>query len=57
MPMWDVVLNLTAGMGGDHRFRPKPDAPLPLWANGTDMIGAEERVAHVADCLPGDLHA
>ena len=46
----DVVLNLTAGMGGDIVFG-GPDKPLPV-ADGTDMIGAEERVAHVADCLP-----
>ncbi|NDW52407.1 3-keto-5-aminohexanoate cleavage protein [Aliiroseovarius sp. PrR006] len=47
----DVVLNLTAGMGGDIVFGPT-DAPFPVNANGTDMIGAEERVAHVAECLP-----
>ncbi|MXQ06380.1 3-keto-5-aminohexanoate cleavage protein [Alphaproteobacteria bacterium GH1-50] len=47
----DVVLNLTAGMGGDMVFGP-PDAPLPLDAKGTDMAGAEERVAHVAECRP-----
>lgn len=46
----DMVLNLTAGMGGDLVFGP-PDAPLPL-ADGTDMIPAADRVAHVADCLP-----
>jgi len=46
----DVVLNLTAGMGGDMVFG-GPDSPLPL-AAGTDMASAEERVAHVADCLP-----
>ena len=46
----DVVLNLTAGMGGDIVFG-GTDAPLPP-ADGTDMIGAEERVAHVAECLP-----
>ncbi len=46
----DVVLNLTAGMGGDMVFGP-PETPLPLGA-GTDMTGAAERVAHVADCLP-----
>nr|MDA3857022.1 3-keto-5-aminohexanoate cleavage protein [Roseovarius sp.] len=28
------------------------EAPLPVNKAGTDMIGAEERVAHVADCLP-----
>ncbi len=46
----DPVLNLTAGMGGDIVFGPT-DAPLPV-AAGTDMIGAAERVAHVADCRP-----
>ena len=46
----DVVLNLTAGMGGDLVFGP-PDAPLPPRL-GTDMASVEERVAHVADCLP-----
>ena len=46
----DVVLNLTSGMGGDIVFG-SPDSPLPL-AQGTDMAGAEERVAHVAECLP-----
>jgi uncharacterized protein (DUF849 family) len=47
----DVILNLTAGMGGDLVFGP-PDAPLPLRETGTDMIGAEARVAHIAACLP-----
>lgn len=47
----DVVLNLTAGMGGDIIFG-SPEAPLPLNPNGTDMVGATERVAHVAECLP-----
>ncbi|MCA1299365.1 BKACE family enzyme [Stappia indica] len=46
----DVVLNLTAGMGGDLVFG-TPEEPLPLRA-GTDMIGASARLAHVADCLP-----
>ncbi|NDR57294.1 3-keto-5-aminohexanoate cleavage protein [Aliiruegeria sabulilitoris] len=46
----DVVLNLTAGMGGDLVFG-RPDAPLPLQP-GTDMIPAEERVAHIAECRP-----
>lgn len=46
----DVILNLTAGMGGDMVFG-APDTPLPLTA-GTDMIGAAERVAHIAECLP-----
>ncbi|MGB5558272.1 MAG: 3-keto-5-aminohexanoate cleavage protein [Paracoccaceae bacterium] len=46
----DVVLNLTSGMGGDLVFG-SPSAPLPL-AKGTDMASAEERVAHIAECLP-----
>ena len=46
----DVVLNLTAGMGGDMVFG-GAETPLPL-TNGTDMIGASERVAHIAECLP-----
>lgn len=46
----DIVLNLTAGMGGDIVFG-GTEAPLPLVA-GTDMAGATERVAHVAQCLP-----
>ncbi len=46
----DVVVNLTAGMGGDMVFG-GVEAPLPL-AEGTDMAGAEERLAMVADCLP-----
>ena len=47
----DVVLNLTAGMGGDMVFGPT-DAPLPLNPKGTDVAGAAERVEHVAECLP-----
>jgi uncharacterized protein (DUF849 family) len=47
----DVVLNLTAGMGGDLIFGPV-ETPLPLNQAGTDMAGATERVAHVANCLP-----
>jgi len=46
----DVVLNLTAGMGGDIIFG-GTESPFPV-AEGTDMIGAEERVAHVLECLP-----
>ncbi|MCF2869950.1 3-keto-5-aminohexanoate cleavage protein [Octadecabacter sp. G9-8] len=46
----DVVLNLTAGMGGDIVFG-GVENPLPTVA-GTDMVGATQRVAHVAECLP-----
>jgi uncharacterized protein (DUF849 family) len=47
----DVVLNLTAGMGGDLVFGPV-EQPLPPNALGTDMAGATERLAHVAQLLP-----
>ncbi len=47
----DVVLNLTAGMGGDMVFGP-PEEPLPLREKGTDMIGASARVEHVRQCRP-----
>ena len=46
----DVILNLTAGMGGDMFFGP-PSAPLPL-QNETDMGSAESRMEPIADCLP-----
>ncbi len=46
----DAVLNLTAGMGGDLVFGP-PSTPLPL-AEGTDMASAEERLEHIAACVP-----
>lgn len=47
----DMVLNLTAGMGGDMVFG-STEAPLPVNEAGTDMAGATERLAHVAECLP-----
>jgi uncharacterized protein (DUF849 family) len=47
----DVVLNLTAGMGGDLVFG-SVEQPLPPAAAGTDMAGATERLAHVAQLLP-----
>ena len=47
----DVVLNLTAGMGGDMVFG-GVENPLPLMKDGTDMAGASERVEHVRQCLP-----
>ena len=46
----DVVLNLTAGMGGDMVFGP-PSSPLPL-QDGTDMGSAESRMEPIAECLP-----
>ncbi|AUH33048.1 3-keto-5-aminohexanoate cleavage protein [Paracoccus tegillarcae] len=47
----DVILNLTAGMGGDIVFG-STEAPFPVNEAATDMIGATERVAHIAECLP-----
>ena len=47
----DVVLNLTAGMGGDLAMGP-PDSPFPFRKEGTDMVGATERLAHVFECRP-----
>ncbi|MFT5114004.1 MAG: hypothetical protein ACI8P9_003337 [Parasphingorhabdus sp.] len=47
----DVILNLTAGMGGDIVFG-DAENPLPFNSDQTDMAGATERVAHIAECLP-----
>lgn len=47
----DVVLNLTAGMGGDLVLG-SIEQPVPLDDVGTDMVGAEERLVHVARLLP-----
>lgn len=47
----DMVLNLTAGMGGDLVLGGS-EAPLSLDASATDMAGAEERLLHVAELLP-----
>ncbi len=45
----DVVINLTAGMGGDWiQDVDNPAMPGP----GTDMISAEERLLHIKECLP-----
>jgi uncharacterized protein (DUF849 family) len=45
----DVIINLTAGMGGD--WIPSDDDPS-MPAPGTDMVGPEERLAHVIECKP-----
>lgn len=45
----DVVINLTAGMGGD--WVPSDDDPA-MPGPGTDMIGPEARLAHVEQLLP-----
>lgn len=45
----DVIINLTAGMGGD--WVPSDEDPS-MPGPGTDMVGPEERLAHVVECLP-----
>jgi uncharacterized protein (DUF849 family) len=47
----DVIVNLTAGMGGDLVLG-GTEAPLPLDPAGTDMAGAQTRLAHVEQILP-----
>ncbi len=47
----DVVINLTAGMGGDLVLG-SGENPLPANPNGTDMAGATERLKHVRAILP-----
>jgi uncharacterized protein (DUF849 family) len=47
----DVVINLTAGMGGDMVLGGDENV-LPLNPEGTDMAGATERLDHVRTLLP-----
>ncbi len=47
----DVVINLSAGMGGDLVIGPGEN-PLDFNRNETDMIGPLARLAHVEECLP-----
>jgi len=47
----DVVLNLTAGMGGDLVLG-GTERPLPLDAVATDLAGAAERLVHVEQLRP-----
>ena len=47
----DIVLNTTAGMGGDLTLG-STEHPLPPQEDGTDMAGAKERLAHVEELLP-----
>ncbi len=47
----DVVLNLTAGVGGDLTFG-DPERPMQLDTPNTDMAGATERMAHIRACMP-----
>jgi uncharacterized protein (DUF849 family) len=45
----DVIINLTAGMGGD--YVPDPDDPTK-GIEGTDLVSAMERLAHVEKIQP-----
>ncbi len=45
----DVIINLTAGMGGD--YVPDPDDPTK-GIEGTDLVNAMERLAHVEKIQP-----
>jgi uncharacterized protein (DUF849 family) len=47
----DVVINLTAGMGGDLVLG-SAERPLPLDEAGTDLAGATDRLEHVRRLLP-----
>jgi uncharacterized protein (DUF849 family) len=47
----DVVINLTSGMGGDLTLG-SAERPLPLAEVGTDMVGATERLEHIAALRP-----
>lgn len=47
----DVILNLTAGMGGDMVFG-GVESPLPVNENLTDMVGASVRMQHIKECQP-----
>jgi uncharacterized protein (DUF849 family) len=47
----DVVINLTAGMGGDLVLG-GDESPLPFDDARTDLAGATERLAHVEELLP-----
>jgi len=46
----EVVINLTAGMGGDLVVGPDDD-PM-AWQAGTDLVGGLERLAHVEAIRP-----
>ena len=50
----DVVINLTAGMGGDIIIG-SAESPLPL-ADGTDMVGATEEWNMLPACCRRFVH-
>jgi uncharacterized protein (DUF849 family) len=47
----DVVINLTGGMGGALTLGDS-DVPFPAKASGTDLVGAADRMRHVAEIRP-----
>ena len=47
----DVIINLTAGMGGDLVLG-GVSAPLPVDAAQSDMAGARERLVHIEELRP-----
>jgi uncharacterized protein (DUF849 family) len=47
----DVIINLTAGMGGDLEVG-SGETPMNWGKNGTDLVGPIERLAHVAELRP-----
>jgi uncharacterized protein (DUF849 family) len=46
----DVIINLTAGMGGDLYIGPG-ETPL-AFTDETDLVSAEQRISHVRELLP-----
>ena len=46
----DVVINLTAGMGGDLVIG--PDEAPTAFGQDTDLVGARDRLPHVEELLP-----
>ncbi len=46
----DVIINLTAGMGGDLDVGPG-ETPMK-WGAGTDLVGPVERLLHIAELRP-----
>ena len=46
----EVIINLTAGMGGDLDVGPG-ETPMK-WGAGTDLVGPVERLLHVAELRP-----
>ncbi|MDH3662811.1 MAG: 3-keto-5-aminohexanoate cleavage protein [Alphaproteobacteria bacterium] len=47
----DVVINLTAGMGGDLTLGPG-ETPLPFDDAGTDLVGPLEKLVHIDELRP-----